>query len=850
MPRLRYWPLRSVLLGSIICLLHPSASAAAIPKQTRAEETTRGFYLQNSWVPLAVPDAHAGPGSMFSLSEDGALTYVYSLSDCKVPIATIADSAAHLDFKESISYAPGAVLGLSGVSPGPGFGNVTSVTVEQWSHGPVALDSVALHLWLADPNNAGHISAYCKRILNKSNVYIAEESYVVTKGRYVLKDHNGAVIDLRTASPAPLKIAVRPDLRITSDGGLEFEQQLYTAARRLSPANRSPNTLGQSHDVPKDADDQVRQAMIASAKLLVEPPVVYNALFAPTLPNRKAEIVDGTPSTVSFFIGPPNSQNAIDDKNWTVAPKLLDDKSTVPLIVRMTCTFCKDEMVQKQPITYFGSKRSSTAAIFKFIPQKAKVKDVTGVGQVDFQITQNNIELDYIVVKVKVSQAATAFLAQQDSETPPAQAVSLRKPAWARDIDLTLSIRSGVGGRLEVSFASGTPEVSALLGGKQNLADGTIRWYRTGLNANQIATLEGNLYLQLSAAINNDLNLKSILSGSASAASEGVSAELLSDADQKRLVQLLASNGGTWYKKLFVAGAEADLTALMTGLRSYSRADRPVRMRIESQGIYLPWQMVIPPSDSVPKAEEFWGFRYELSVDPTGIDLPGGYLGPLQYGGGPLVFGQYRGAAPDDVVGRLAAEELKYLQNTFGVAGIISANSRDAFKSDLVDHRGDVRLVLTFTHGANGTIIDSGGQLTQDAAGPKLIFAPNEYLPVSVIGDLIAMTPADEISYFPGGPIVFLNGCETGTDGFYTTTNEDFPGTFLTMGSRGVIVTEAPIWTYFGYNFGRSLLQELKNGEPVTSAILKTRTLYLQTAHNPLGLLYSYYGGADVAVTF
>ena len=180
--------------------------------------------------------------------------------------------------------------------------------------------------------------------------------------------------------------------------------------------------------------------------------------------------------------------------------------------------------------------------------------------------------------------------------------------------------------------------------------------------------------------------------------------------------------------------------------------------------------------------------------------------------------------------------------------GVLSANSRDAFQDDLKKYSGSLQLVVTFTHGANGTLIDAGGQITQDAAGGKLIFAPNEYLPVADISNLQVNTMA--ASLFTNAPVIFLNGCETGTAGFYATTNQDFAGTFLTLGSRGVIVTEAPIWQYFGYNFGISLLKQIKSGEPITSALLETRKEYLLQAKNPLGLLYSYYGAADTAVQF
>jgi len=839
--------------ASVTFLILALTSISALSQSPTNRVTPRALYLQNQWLPIAVPDSHGGPGSVFSLTDGDGLRYVGSLSDCGFPLTALPyppgkDPTTELTFASSIPYSPRAVLSLSGVTPGPGFSKIASVSLLQEVHGAMFVDLFRLRSWIEDFQNLGNMSAGCRKLLNMPHVYIVEQSYGVSKGKFILKDHNGDVIDLRTASPPPLTIAARSDVKIARDGGLQFDQQIYTAVRHLSAARRGAQTLGSSVSGPPPADPRVSNAMIASDRILVEPSVVYNAVFAPTVAHSKTDIVDATPASVSFFIGPPDSNNAIDATSWTVAPKLLEDKTNVPLIVRMTCTFCKDEVVQKQAITYFGSMASSSPAVFKFLPQKSKIADPDGIGQIDFQITQNNIQVDYIVVRVHVVAAGTTTLQLGTKADPPAVA-SLQTPVWARAIDLILSIRSGAGDRLEVSFQPGTPELNALFQGKQNSPDGSVRWFKTGVHANQIPRLEGDLYLDLFATINGDVNLKTILSGSTVVGNQGVSAEQLTPTDQKKLVKLLATHGATWYKQLFVTGAETDLTTLMAKFRTYSLTDRTVRLRIESQGIYLPWQLIIPPSDSDWNAEEFWGFRYEVSVDPTGIDLPSLYLGPLQMGGY-VLYGQYRSADPNDDVANLGGKELTFLQTTLGLSNVMSANSRDTFKNGLANDREDIRLILTFTHGANGTNIDSGGEITYDSAGPRLIFAENEYLPVSAISQLVSETRPEEVSFFSAGPVIFLNGCETGTAGFYTTTNEDFAGTFLTLGSRGVVVTEAPIWIHFGYDFGQSLLQELKTGEPITDAILKTRKAYLRTANNPLGLLYSYYGGADVAIRF
>jgi len=161
-------------------------------------------------------------------------------------------------------------------------------------------------------------------------------------------------------------------------------------------------------------------------------------------------------------------------------------------------------------------------------------------------------------------------------------------------------------------------------------------------------------------------------------------------------------------------------------------------------------------------------------------------------------------------------------------------------------------MILTFTHGLSGTTITKEGNVMEFIGGPRLEFAGNEFLPAAELNRLpnnLNLQPND-VTVLTSAPVVFLNGCETGTAGFYPTTNLDFAGTFLRLGSRGVIVTESPVWTYFGYNFGISLLKQIRAGDAIPLAMLQTRREYLTKLNNPLGLLYTYYCGPDVTVSF
>lgn len=590
---------------------------------------------------------------------------------------------------------------------------------------------------------------------------------------------------------------------------------------------------------------------------------VYNAVFSPTFPNRPAVLVDAEPSSVRFFIGPRDQASAVDSKNWTVDPEVLASEDDVPLIVTMVCRFCTDLHTQNHPITYFAAKRSSTQAKFDFVPLRSKLDDPAGVGRVAFEITKNGVQTDYVVANVRVVPAGTKRVETFGIERPMASGPArLTQPDWSQDVDLVIAVRPD-GNRLQVQLIPGSEGVAKLFGRKHVTPDGEFHSFNTGMLKDDVKRVNGELYAELYATINKNDRLKSLL---------GVPGPtndiLLSRQDKGILLKPFFDAGVDLYRQLFVTGADPDLGDLMEKFRTYARADTAIRVRIQSQGVYLPWQILIPSSGSDPK--DFWGFKYELSINPTGIDLSGAYAGPLKYESGPLIFGEFRSADTkdtkktkntkntkntentEDLVTTLAKNEAAYLQSDMKIAGILVKDSRDSFLNQLQQSRTSVQMIVTFTHGLSGSIIKDNGEVTESILGPQLQFADNEFLRAGDLNKLPSTLklPPTEISVFGNAPLVFLNGCETGTAGFYPTTNLDFAGTFLRLGARGVIVTEAPVWTYFGYNFGISLLKQMKTGGTIPHAILAVRKENLDEANNPLGLLYTYYGGPDVTVNF
>jgi hypothetical protein len=197
------------------------------------------------------------------------------------------------------------------------------------------------------------------------------------------------------------------------------------------------------------------------------------------------------------------------------------------------------------------------------------------------------------------------------------------------------------------------------------------------------------------------------------------------------------------------------------------------------------------------------------------------------------VFVQYRGDSHDDKVAKLGQMQAKSLQTDFKFTNVVPVDSRDDVLNTLKGNRSTVQMLITYTHASSGTVVhdDGHGQIlvSEDPAGPKLLFTTHEALPARDLNE-VSRAVAGRI-VLDNAPLVILNGCETGTAGFYATTNLDFPGTFLAMGARGVLATEAPVWDLFAYNFALSLMRKATAGDPIPVALFKTRLEFLSQSH-------------------
>jgi hypothetical protein len=318
------------------------------------------------------------------------------------------------------------------------------------------------------------------------------------------------------------------------------------------------------------------------------------------------------------------------------------------------------------------------------------------------------------------------------------------------------------------------------------------------------------------------------------------------------------------YDTLFYTG-DSRLSGILWAIESF--ADKALlrpgvnakfRILIYSDTIYLPWQLLhaVQEDETTPDPMQSWGNKYVIGVIPIdqGRDACGRLPGDLNLTDEQsVVYVRYweqptnsdASASGIDIVSDLAERFGSVVKKTLN-RGIIDVHDKDAFTDELKKGRNKISVLLSFTHGHSGSAeLDMSGKtfFVSEVAGQRLDFSSRQSVSAREIS---TATVASKPPYFSARPFVFLNGCETGTEGSRGTTDMSLPGVFLKRGARAVISTESPIWDFFGYDFGELYLEKLIEGSDAGEAMLNARVEFLKASNNPLGLLYSYYGNPAV----
>ena len=96
-------------------------------------------------------------------------------------------------------------------------------------------------------------------------------------------------------------------------------------------------------------------------------------------------------------------------------------------------------------------------------------------------------------------------------------------------------------------------------------------------------------------------------------------------------------------------------------------------------------------------------------------------------------------------------------------------------------------------------------------------------------------------------PLVFLNACATVNPEMHDRSS--FAKFFMQHQSLGVLGTFCDISSAVASHFARYFYQQLFRGDTVGQALYAARWHLMEAHGNPLGLLYSFYGNADLRLT-
>jgi len=571
---------------------------------------------------------------------------------------------------------------------------------------------------------------------------------------------------------------------------------------------------------------------------------IYNAVISPVAPSTQNVLLDKQDTHVDFFIGQASPGNAVPQENAKVSPEVTLNKD---LDVTLTCSFCLGSRLQRGTISIQSNPvLHSSHTNFNIKPDKTLTSDDT--GHLIFQVTsKSGILVDSVVVPVAIQSPGVTGQSVVATTTPFTALGTYASPPNSRPVDLTIYCSSD-GQAVQLRLDPTNEQLKTLFGGRER---------EPGTNQERVFTarftwadLSGRLredQTQLGAMIDQDPVLQRALTGDPNGATVIPQITKLSTDQERILMDQVGNTGKFLYAGLF--GTAKELQEAIGIVENFKRSDgKPLLIRIVTESISLPWQFLHPLGPA--NADGFWGFKYELVVDPA-PDKKGYYPADLHYGNGPLIFGKYHAGVGDrnQLVDSKGQTEYANLSSTLGFKGVLPvADSRKLFLDELTDHRPDLQMLVVFTHARNDVTQQPGATdvaLGQSGGGPALAFSPTEFVTVNTLENLQTSVALPAVFEFAQHPLVVLNGCTTGSASFLAIGNRTFPGTFLSFGARGVVATEAPVWALFADDFGTSLLRSMVTKIPVSSALLETRKRYVHDSNNPLGLLYTYYGGVD-----
>jgi FimV-like protein len=576
------------------------------------------------------------------------------------------------------------------------------------------------------------------------------------------------------------------------------------------------------------------------------PPIVYNADISPQLPRDKAApkrpvLQAGQAATLRFDIGPEWKGSLLKDApSAVVSPDILNSKENVPLTVILSCGFCEPHAESLKRMTYVPSQGRSNEVSFQFRPQRrpdgSAYTDKLQLGIIN---DKTGREHDRLVIDVAVSGAPTApAVTVGNTAMVYGPSKGEARSDWSPDV--LLYAMNEMGRKVSIEIEPVSDEMKRRLGSLALDAKGQRRTFRSGIDdARMVEAMTTSAYGVMSeVSMQGDFLKRLSARGIDAAVSEESRQSLhLLEAESKNVSQAIADIGQRLYRHLFANSPDVDLRKLITQLEiaAAEPRDRPLRLKILTNGISLPWQYLHPLGPEV-DAQKFWGLRFSLSVlrNNTGTGVTGAT--PETQQARKVVFARY-GSSKDPTVPLAEEQEQQLRRLPVADTDLIEVDNGTDLLANLERRRKDISAIVTFLH-AKFTTLDSE---------PHLLFNDGDIVTSDRLEQLLNKVPMEEqqTRYLTGAPLVILNACETGPS--VNLPHVSLENAMFQLGAQGVVVTEVSVWIPLGHDVATKLISRLGKGEAIGDALTATRRDLYEQKKNPLGLLYVYYG--DPAAT-
>lgn len=570
-------------------------------------------------------------------------------------------------------------------------------------------------------------------------------------------------------------------------------------------------------------------------------PSFYNADISPQLPRSKAApnrpvLQAGRTATLRFDIGPKWDGSLVVDV--TPSRDILNSTDDVPLTVILSCDFCEPNAEPSKRMTYRPSQGRSEEIRFQFTP-KRRLDGTTYTDKLKLGIINDKTGQEYNRLVIDVAVSGTTAPVATSENTAIAYPPSKREAPSDWSPDVVLYANEKMGRNISIEIQPVSDEMKRRLGPLALDGQGQRLEFSSGFDdVKVLEAMTTSAYGVMSDVSMQGGFLKRLSArGTDSAVSPASQQSLkLTDTESENVSNAIAKIGQRLYGRLFADSEDLKLRKLIVELEKAAAEprDRPLRLKIVTNRISLPWQYLHPTGNL--HAENFWGFRFSLSVLRNNTPARGKGAAPNMQHARRVVFARY-GSSADSSVALANAQE--HQLRMLPVADLDPVDSGSDLLAKLEQRRDEVSAIFAFLH-AKSTTTDSE---------PQLLFNDGDIVTSDRLEQLLDKMPMElkeqYTRYLTGAPLVILNVCETGPS--VNLPHVSLENVMFHLGAQGVVVTEVSVWTTLGHDVATRLISRLGKGEAISDALTATRRDLYAEKKNPLGLLYVYYG--DPAAT-